>query len=207
MSEESVSIDFGAISHDLAYSILVATIHPRPIAFVSTISGEGALNLAPFSFFMVGGSNPPSLVFSPTLSRMGAKDSLRNVQETGDFVVNLVHREMADSMNLTSKGYPADVSEWEIAGLTPAPSVKVKAPRVAESLVQFECKLYQVIEHGHGPGSARYVIGEVLYAHLHPTLWDGEKVVDELVRPIARMGGPHYLDTNALEFFSLERPK
>lgn len=207
MSAQFTTIDFADIPGPLAYDILVATVHPRPIAFVSSISRSGNLNLAPFSFFMIGGSNPPSLVFSPTMGSIGPKDTLRNIEETGEFVVNLVHRDMAHSMNVTAKGYPAEVSEWEEAGLTPCESLKVRAPRVAESLVHFECKLFQVISHGEGQGAARYVIGEVLAVHLAEGIWDGVKVVDEKVRPIARMGGPNYLDTDALEFFQMTRPK
>jgi flavin reductase (DIM6/NTAB) family NADH-FMN oxidoreductase RutF len=114
---------------------------------------------------------------------------------------------MAEQMNSTSKGYPGEVSEWDVSSLTQLQSLKVKPPRVAESLVQFECKLFKVVEHGQGPGAARYVIGEVVAAHLESSLWDGESVVDAKVRPIARMGGPHYLDTDAMELFRMERPK
>lgn len=200
------TLNFADMSNIAAYDILVATVQPRPIAFVSSISAAGHLNLAPFSFFMIGGSNPPSLAFSPGLTSRGPKDTLRNVEETGEFVVNLVHREMAESMNLTSKGYAYGVSEWDISGFTPLPSIRVKPPRVAESLVHLECRLFQVVAHGEGSGAARYVIGEVIAAHLSPELWDGEKVIEDRVRPLARMGGPNYLDSDALEIFSLERP-
>ncbi len=206
MSAGFTTLDFADVPGPQAYDVLVATIHPRPIAFVSSISAEGHLNLAPFSFFMIGGSNPPSLAFSPTQSAVGPKDTLRNIEETGEFVVNLVHREMAQAMNLTAKGYPHEVSEWEEAGLTQFPSLHVKPARVAESLVHFECRLFQVVAHGDGPGAARYVIGEVLAAHLAEGVWDGMRIVDEKVRPIARMGGPNYLDTDALEFFQMLRP-
>ncbi|MBC8063379.1 MAG: flavin reductase family protein [Chlorobia bacterium] len=206
MSARFTTLDFADIPGSQAYDVLVATVHPRPIAFVSSISGAGHLNLAPFSFFMVGGSNPPSLVFSPTLSAHGPKDTLRNIEETGEFVVNLVHREIAHSMNLTAKGYPHEISEWEKVGLSPLPSQLVKPPRVAESLVHFECRLFQIVSHGDGAGASRYVIGEVLAAHLAEDLWDGQAVVDAKVRPIARMGGPNYLDTAALEFFEMKRP-
>lgn len=207
VSANFATIDFADIPHSQAYDILVATVHPRPIAFVSTVSATGELNLAPFSFFMIGGSNPPSLVFSPTQSAFGPKDTLRNIEETGEFVVNLVHREMSEGMNSTAKGYPAGVSEWDPSGFTQAPSIKIAPPRVAESLVHFECRLFQVVRHGEEAGAARYVIGEVLAAHLAEGLWNGTSVEDERVRPIARMGGPNYLDTQALEFFQMNRPK
>jgi flavin reductase (DIM6/NTAB) family NADH-FMN oxidoreductase RutF len=200
-----VTLDFQSLPSGQAYDVLVATIHPRPIAFVSSVSFSGHLNLAPFSFFMPGGSNPPSLAFSPSIGPQGEKDTLRNIRETGEFVVNLVHREMGQRMNLTSKGYPHEISEWEVSGFTPIASVKVQPPRVKESLVHFECRLHSVIEHGDGVGAARYVVGEVLLAHLAEDVWNG-RIVDERVRPIARMGGPKYLDTASLEFFEMLRP-
>lgn len=155
---------------------------------------------------MVGGSNPPSLAFSPTLSSRGSKDTLRNIEETGEFVVNLVHRAIAGNMNQTSKSYAHEISEWEEAGLSPESSLLVRPPRVKECRVQFECRLFQIVSHGDGPGSSRYVIGEVLAAHLGEGIWDGEHVVSEKFRPIARMGGPNYVDTDALEMFTMLRP-
>lgn len=206
MSAGFTTLDFADTPPIQAYDILVATIHPRPIAFVSSTSAAGHLNLAPFSFFMVGGSNPPSLAFSPTLGAYGPKDTLRNIEETGEFVVNLVHRAIAEQMNLTSKRYPHDVSEGDVAGFTLRPSARVRPPCIAECQVSFECKLHQIVSHGEGAGASRYVIGEVLAAHLQADIWDGQAVVDAKVRPIARMGGKNYLDTAAMEFFEMERP-
>jgi len=205
VDSEFVTLDFQSLPSNQAYDVLVSTIHPRPIAFVSSVSDSGHLNLAPFSFFMPGGSNPPSLAFSPSIGPQGEKDTLRNIRETKEFVVNLVHREMAQQMNLTSKSYAHEISEWDVSGFTPIPSAQVKPPRVAESLVHFECRLFSVLEHGEGVGSARYVVGEVLLAHLAQDIWNG-RVVDGKVRPIARMGGPNYLDTASLEFFEMLRP-
>lgn len=186
-----------------AYNLLVATVIPRPIAFVSTISRSGIPNLAPFSFFMVGGSNPPSLIYSPTLNKLGEqKDSLRNVHESGEFVVNLVDRPMADGVNSTSIEFPAEESEWGTSGFTPAASHAVAPARVAESPVQFECRLHQIIPHGDGPYAAQYVIGEVLLAHLHPSI-----AADPVsLRLIGRMGGPDYFDTATGELFAMRRP-
>ncbi len=196
-----------ALSHAEAYNLLVATVTPRPIAFVSTISASGVRNLAPFSFFMTGGSNPPSLVYSPTLDPNGQpKDSLRNVVETGEFVVNLVHREMAEGMNRTSARYGPEESEWEPSGFVALKSVLVAPPRVGESLVQYECRLFKVVEHGDGPSAARYVIGEVVQAHLHESIWKEGRVDPGAVRLISRLGGRDYLDVDALETFSLNRP-
>ncbi len=207
VSANHTAIIFAEIPHSQAYELLVATIQPRPIAFVSTMSREGHLNLAPFSFFTIGGSNPPSIVFSPTLGPNGAKDTLRNIEETREYVVNLVHRDLSDRMNLTSKGLAHDVSEWDVAGIASVPSLKVKPPRVEDSLVQFECRLHEVCSHGIGPGAARYVIGEVIVAHIASDALDGHNIRNEKLRPIARMGGANYLDTDALEFFQMTRPE
>ena len=153
---------------------------------------------------MAGGSNPPSLMYSPTLNKNGEpKDSLRNVLATGEFVVNSVHREMAEGMNASSFEYPADRSEWNVSGFTPVPSIAVKPARVLESYVQFECKLFDIVEHGIGPNAARYVIGEVVYAHLEPSL----AANPAQLRTIGRLSGPDYLDLKSMEFFSLPRPQ
>jgi flavin reductase (DIM6/NTAB) family NADH-FMN oxidoreductase RutF len=192
----------GDLSQDDAYAVLVAAISPRPIALVSTMSPEGKPNLAPFSFYMAGGVSPLSLAFSPTDGPHGPKDTLTNVNETGEFVVNTVHRAMADAMNASSFGYGSGVSEWKAAGLTMLPSVDVRPYRVAESLVQFECRLFQVIRHGGGIGAANYVIGEVVRMHVSTGIW--ANLVD--LRLLARMGGPRYLDAEELEIFDLPRP-
>lgn len=180
-----------------AYALLTAVVQPRPIAFVSTLSAEGVPNLAPFSFFMAGGSNPPSVCFSPALSGKGLeKDTLRNVRATGEFTVNTVDRAMALGMNATSASLTPEESEWETSGFTMEPSERVRPARVRESLAQMECRLFQVVEHGEGPSAARYIIGEVVRLHL----------AEGAFETVARMGGPEYLDTATGERFTLERP-
>lgn len=196
-----------ALSWKEAYTLLTETIAPRPIAFVSTLSPEGVANLAPFSFFIVGGANPPSLAFSPVVGGAGGeKDSLRNVRATGEFVVNLVHREMAEGMNRASASMPPHESEWDVCGFATLPSERVRPARVAESRVQFECRLFQVVEHGDGPGAARYVIGEVVMVHVAASLIREGKIDATAVESIARLGGPHYIDMGNLERFELKRP-
>jgi flavin reductase (DIM6/NTAB) family NADH-FMN oxidoreductase RutF len=193
------TIDFATQSAGENYSLLSNLVVPRPIALVSTISADGVPNLAPFSFFMIGGANPPSLMFSPVIANNQAeKDTLRNIRETGEFVVNLVHFDIRDGMNQASGNHAPDVSEWEVAGLTPLPSDRVKPARVMESHVQFECKLFAIVNHGTAPGAGRYVIGEILLAHV-------EQESD--FQPISRLGGPDYLDLASGERFSLDRPK
>lgn len=180
-----------------AYSLLTSIVQPRPIAFVSTISADGVLNLAPFSFFMAGGSNPPSVCYSPVLNGGGLeKDSLRNVRETREFVVNTVDRTMAEGMNAASAPLAPHESEWDVAGFTPLASELVRPPRVAESHAQLECRLFDVVAHGEGPTAARYVIGEVVRLHLRVDVFE----------TIARMGGSEYFDTATGERFRLIRP-
>ena len=180
-----------------AYALLTRVVSPRPIAFVSTLSAGGVPNLAPFSFFMAGGSNPPSVCYSPVLNGRGEeKDSLRNVRETGEFTVNTVDRRMAEGMNAASAALGPHESEWEPSGFTPLASEVVKPARVRESLAQMECRLFTVVSHGEGPTAARYVVGEVLRLHL----------VDGAFETIARLGGADYLDTANGERFDLRRP-
>jgi len=187
------------------YRMLTNIVVPRPIAFVSTVSGSGTLNLAPFSFFMVGGANPASLMIAPTLTGASAeKDSLRNIRETGEFVVNTVHRAMANGMNEASASLPPHESEWPRTGFTPEPSLMVKPPRVSESLAQMECRLFQVVDHGEGPGSARYILGEILAIHVHDDWVENGRVLP--LPLLSRLGGPDYLDMEYRDTFQLDRP-
>jgi flavin reductase (DIM6/NTAB) family NADH-FMN oxidoreductase RutF len=203
-----VSLDLETMPHHESYALLTSFVQPRPIAFVSTISLSGVLNLAPFSFFMAGGSNPPSLCYSPALSGKSLeKDSLRNVRETREFVVNTVHRAMAQGMNAASASLDPDESEWELTGFTAVPSDVVKPPRVGESFAQMECRLFEIVHHGTGPSSARYVIGEVVRLHARADLWVDGILDVARVEAIGRMGGKSYLDTGSLELFQLDRPR
>jgi flavin reductase (DIM6/NTAB) family NADH-FMN oxidoreductase RutF len=207
MERSFVSITLADLAPREVYALLVETVVPRPIAFVSTISAEGVPNLAPFSFFMMGGSNPPSLAYSPNLDRNGRpKDSLKNVQETGEFVVNTVHRAIAEDMNQTSAAFPPEVSEWDHCGFTPMPSDAVRPARVAESLVQFECKLFQIVPHGHGAGSAAYVIGEVVRAHYSAELFENNALRHGAIQLIGRLGKPGYFDMEGADTFDITRP-
>jgi flavin reductase (DIM6/NTAB) family NADH-FMN oxidoreductase RutF len=136
---------------------------------------------------MAGGANPPSVVFSPVVGPNGSeKDTLVNIRETGEYVINLVHKTIADGMNLTSKSIPSDES------------LTVRPKRVAESMVQMECKLFSIVEHGAVEGSARYVIGEVMMIH--------QSSNGESFAPIARLGGGSYLNVHNGETFELSRP-
>ncbi len=197
--------------HDVrdVYKLLIGSVVPRPIAFVSTVSRDGIRNLAPFSFFNAICPNPPMVCFSPTFKASengepGTKDTLRNVMETGEFVVNIVSEDFAEAMNATSGEYPPDVDEFLISGLTPVPSETVRPPRVKESRVQMECRLVQVVTLSERPLGASLVIGEVLRFHVDDAIVDNFRIDPDKLRAIGRMGGTSYARTS--DRFDLSRP-
>jgi flavin reductase (DIM6/NTAB) family NADH-FMN oxidoreductase RutF len=186
------------------YKLLIGSVVPRPIAFVSTISPEGIRNLAPFSFFNAVCGNPPVVCFASGI-REPPKDTLANVRATGEFVVNIVTEDIAEQMNLTSGEYPAGVDEFAISGLTPVPSDLVAPFCVLESPVNMECKLLQIVEVSTRPLGGSLVIGEVVRFHLDPALTNNFRVDAEKLRAIGRMGGMEYTRTRSR--FEMERPK
>jgi len=192
--------------HDIE-KLLVGVILPRPIAFVSTLSLDGVANLAPFSFFTAVCPKPPVICFCNSIrARDGAKkDTLRNVEATGEFVVNVVSEDFAEKMVACSADYPPDVSEFAISGLTPVPSDLVKPPRVKESRVQMECRLLQVVTVSTAPGGGSLVMGEVLRFHVDDSVIDNGAVDPDKLRPIGRMGGIQYVRTT--DRFAMTRPK
>lgn len=189
------------------YQHLLRTVMPRPIAWVSTRSQAGITNLAPFSFFTAVGSRPPTLLFCPANRRDGtAKDTLRNILETGQFVVNVVTESTAEAMNLTAAEIGSEESEFELAGLHCAESQRVVVPRVRESPVSLECELQQHLSLGDGPGGANIVIGRILHLHLDDSVVDAHGYADpELLPLIGRMGGNSYCRTG--DRFDMRRPK
>ena len=187
------------------YRVLTGVVVPRPIAFVSTVSPEGVTNLAPYSFFNAVASNPPTIVFSSSRhTGHKEKDTLANVEATGEFVVNVVVDDIAEAMNRTAAEFPAAVSEFEVAGLTPAASVKIRPPRVAESPVNMECRLQQVINLGSGEQQHGLVIGEVVLLHIRDDLIDGHRINHHLLKPTGRLAGSMYCHT--AEVFEMVRP-
>lgn len=189
------------------YSLLTQCVVPRPIAFVSSLSREGVPNLAPFSFFNAGGANPPSVVFAPVTGRtLESKDTLRNVEETGEYVVHIVPYVLRERMNATSFEYPPDVDEFEIGEFTKVPSVKVRPWRAAECPIALECRLYQVVRHGSGPRAANYVIGEVLYLHIDEAVLVDGRVDPARLGPIGRLGGPFYTHVTSESILRMNRP-
>jgi flavin reductase (DIM6/NTAB) family NADH-FMN oxidoreductase RutF len=188
------------------YKLMVGVIVPRPIAFVSSISADGILNLAPFSFFTGISANPPVVCFSPMIrgSDGERKDTLRNIEVTKEFVVNIVSEDFAQQMNICSAEFPPDVDEFAASGLTPLPSDLVKPPRVLESRVNMECRLMQIVSISAKPLGGSLVIGEVLRFHVADELFENFKIDPDLLRPIGRMGGPTY--TRVTDRFDLARP-
>jgi len=201
------SFDCTKLSPSEAYRLLTHCVAPRPIAFVSTLSPEGEPNLAPFSYFMAGGTHPPSVAFSPNTNRNDQpKDTLRNIEATGEYVINVVNYGMREGINLTAAELPYGVSEWDSAGFTPAPAVKVRPDRVAQSLIAMECRLYQIVPHGQGSAAANYVIGEVIYFHVAQHLFVNGEIDPTRVDYISRMGGDWYARANDASMFELRRP-
>jgi flavin reductase (DIM6/NTAB) family NADH-FMN oxidoreductase RutF len=177
------------------YKILIGSVLPRPIGWISTVNESGDRNLAPFSFFNVVCSNPPHVLFCPSVRSTDGKtkDTLRNVQATGQFVVNIVTEDLAEAMNISATEYPSEVDEFTEAGLTAEPSQAVQPPRVAESPIHYECQVTKIIEIGDQPGAGSVVIGKVLHLHVDNDLMiDGDKVDLEKLRPIGRLSGPRY---------------
>ena len=188
------------------YYALTGVVTPRPIAWVTTLSPGGVVNLAPFSFFNAFGANPPVVVFSPTLTRNGTKkDTLRNIEATGEFVIHSSVASLAETVNLTSRELPPDESEVALAGLHTTPSVKVKPPRVTEAPTAFECRVMQIIPVGSGPISGNLVIGEVVMIHIADEVLDPAGRVDpRKLKTVARLGGDFWCHTSDL--FEQTRP-
>lgn len=185
-----------------AYKLLIGCVVPRPIAWVSTISADGVANLAPFSFFMGVCGDPPTIAFSSGPRQGKLKDTVRNIEYTQDFVVNVVNDPLAQQMNLSSGDYPPEVSEFTITGLTPLPGIKVKAPRVAEAPINLECRLVQIVPVGHGPHSL--VLGEIVYFHIRDDLYKEGRIDMYKLHPVGRLAG--HLYTHVHDIFEMKRP-
>ncbi len=188
------------------HQTLLSCVLPRPIAFVTTLSPAGVVNLAPFSFFNGIGGNPPAVMFSPCNDRTGRpKDTVTNLRHLGEFVVSVVPHAIAEAMNQASFEYPPDVSELEACGFTLLPSVHVKPPRVAESPVHLECRLIQIVPVGTGPLSANVCIGEVLCFHIAEGYLSADGTVDPAkLDAVGRMGGDWYATIR--DRFRMPRP-
>jgi flavin reductase (DIM6/NTAB) family NADH-FMN oxidoreductase RutF len=188
------------------YQMLVGLVTPRPIAWVTTLSKAGIVNLAPFSFFNAFGANPPVVVFSPTLKRDGSKkDTLLNIEANGEFVINASSEKHTELINLSSKMLPIDESELSLTGQSTIASTSIAPPRLADVPFALECRLLQIIPVGHGPISANLVIGEVLMMHVDDAVLGENRQPDpRKLKAIARLGGEFWCRTQDL--FQMERP-
>lgn len=166
------------------YKLLTAVVVPRPIAWVSSVSETGVDNLAPHSFFTVAGLQPPIVQFTS----IGRKDTLRNIEETGEFVVNFAHEGLLDEVNATGVDLPADVSEFDVAAVEREPSTRVRAPRVKDSPVALECRLHTIVR----VGGCSVIMGQVLIAAIADTVLDSGFPKTDLLRPLSRLGGDEW---------------
>ena len=199
-------IDPDGADHRNIYKLMVGAIVPRPIAFVSTVSPAGVLNLAPFSFFTGISANPPVICFSPMVrgSDGRRKDTLCNIEATREFVVNIVSEDFAQAMNTCSAEFPPEVDEFCESGLTPIASDLVRPPRVAESRINMECRLVQIVHVSPKPLGGSLVIGEIVRFHVADELFQEYRIDPDKLRAIGRMGGPTY--TRTTDRFEMERP-
>ena len=200
--------DPATLSPREVYQLLTRVVSPRPIAFVSTLAADGRGNLAPFSYFNLGGINPPSLVFSVLNDRHGReKDTLINARETREYTISVVTHAMAERMNQASAAFPRGVDEFDAAGVTPHPAARGEPPPVAESPISMECRLHTIVPHGDGPLAGHYVIGEMLLLHVDPAILDSDGRPDPArIDFIGRMGGDYYIRSRPEALFELSRP-
>ncbi|MGB1102992.1 MAG: flavin reductase family protein [Crocinitomicaceae bacterium] len=203
------SIDPKSLPIPQLHGYLLGAVGPRPIAFASTIDKDGVSNLAPFSFFNVFSANPPIMVFSPARSGRTntTKDTYNNVKEVPEVVINVVNYELVHQMSLASSPYEPGIDEFKKTGLTPIPSETIKPFRVAESPVQFECKVNEVIELGDGGGAGNLVICEVTRIHINDdVLGDDGKIDQHKIDLVSRMGGNWYCRADEASMFEITKP-
>lgn len=197
------------VSIPVLHSYLQGAVAPRPIALASTVDSEGRVNLSPFSFFNVFGTNPPTLIFSPNrrVRDNTTKHTLENVLEHDEVVINMVDYSMVEQMSLASCEYEKGINEFKKAGFTEGVSVMVKPPRVAESKAVFECQVKQVIQLGEGGGAPNLVICEVLLAHFSEDILNEKGLIDSSKTDfVARLGGDWYCRASGTALFEVAKP-
>jgi flavin reductase (DIM6/NTAB) family NADH-FMN oxidoreductase RutF len=203
-----LTLDPKDLSVPVLHGHLLGAIGPRPIAFASTIDAQGNRNLAPFSFFNVFSANPPILIFSPARSGRTneVKDTYTNVKQVPECVINVVTYDMVHQMSLASSPYPADVDEFVKTGFTPLDSETVRPARVAESPVQFECKVIEVKELGNEGGAGNLIICEVTRIHIDERVLTEGKIDQQKIDLVARMGGNWYCRADENSLFEVQKP-
>ena len=204
-----ITIEPKEIATGLLHSHLLASVAPRPIAFASTIDKHGNPNLSPFSFFNVFSVNPPTCVFSPSrrVRDNTTKHTLENLKEVPECVINIVNYDMVHQASLSSVEYPKGVNEFIKSGLTPVASDLVKPPRVAESYVQMECVVRDIIHLAETPGAGNLVIAEIKVIHLNEDILDANGQIDQAkLNLVARLGGDWYCRVTADNLFKVAKP-
>lgn len=177
-----------SLSASAMYRFMIGIVVPRPIAFVSTVGNGGAFNVAPFSYFNAITNKPPLIGVSITNRAGEPKDTLRNVQETGDFVVNVVNETLLERVVHASGEWGRHVDEFQLTGLTPVKSDLVQSPRVGESPVSLECRLFRIVELG----DSFFTVGEIVRAHVADEVLTDGRVDVEKLKPVGRLGGDGY---------------
>lgn len=204
---EMITVDLATLPQREAYKLIIGSIVPRPIAFVSTINKKGIGNLAPFSFFNGVSSNPPCLSIAVAAKPEGGKkDTLVNIEETGEFVVNSANQWLIEPLVHCAATFPYGVNEMTEVGLTPLASETVSPMRVKESAIQYECRVYDMLTIGDGSaGSSTLIVGQIVRAHLSPLVYKNGRIDVTSLQPIARLGGQSY--TNVPGSFDLAVPE
>ncbi|MCF6129412.1 flavin reductase family protein [Flavobacterium sp. AS60] len=200
-----MQFDPNELDHTAVYKLLTGSVIPRPIGWISSISEHGVNNLAPFSYFNAVGDDPPHVMFSTGRGNNTNKDTLNNVLATKQFVVNMVTEELTEQMNSTAQAVHSDIDEFELAGVTPIPSLKIKSMRVKESPITFECELvHHYFLEDHKNGGACVIIGRIVMMHFaDDVLMDNYKINLENYKPVARLAGSGYAKIG--EIFAVKR--
>jgi flavin reductase (DIM6/NTAB) family NADH-FMN oxidoreductase RutF len=187
------------------YKFLIGSILPRPIAVVSTLNLDGSNNLAPFSFFTAVSAKPMIIAFSPMIrtSTGEEKDTPKNILREKEFVINIVHEEIVQKINMTSTELPYGQDEFAFAGLTPLDSQVVKAKRVKESLIHFECIFRDCLNYGNHPGAGQLITGEVVRVHVAEDIMEEGKIITAKLKPVGRGAGNDWFRCS--DVFTLER--
>jgi flavin reductase (DIM6/NTAB) family NADH-FMN oxidoreductase RutF len=200
-----MQFDPNDLDYTAVYKLLTGSVIPRPIGWISTVDENGINNLAPFSYFNAVGEDPPHVMFSTVRGTNSNKDTLNNVLINKQFVVNMVTEALAEQMNTTAQSVTSDIDEFELAGLTPIPSLKIKPMRVKESPITFECEMvHHYFLENHKQGGACIIIGRIVMMHFNDeVVVDNYKINLENYKPIARLAGSNYAKLG--ELFSIKR--
>jgi len=185
-----MEIDAQSLTREATYKLMIGSVVPRPIAWLTTISPSGLVNAAPFSAYTMVPTRPAIVIVNCARRATVSKDTARNAVATGGFVLNVVSEDLAEIVHKTSAYYPSDISETVTLGIELAPSRRVAPPRIAAAPINLECKLLQILEFGEERD--QNLVGEVVYFHIRDSIYADGKIDQTKLRPLARLGGPTY---------------